>query len=162
MVDLGCFPGGWLQIAQERVGPSGLVVGIDLNDVEPITVKGGDARGPVILKGDFTKPEMRAEILSLIGGKADAVLSDLSPKLSGIKFQDSCRSAELVELAYDFAREVLDGKGTLIAKIFPGHESDELALKFKKTFSRFARVNLDSSRKTSTELYFLAQQMRRS
>jgi 23S rRNA (uridine2552-2'-O)-methyltransferase len=157
VLDLGCFPGGWLQVAAQKVGDKGLVIGVDLKEVEAVSVKNGRANPPHILCGDVFDKSIREQICALSGGVVDVVLSDMSPKLSGVRFSDAARSAELVDLALEVARELLAEGGTFVAKIFPGPESDESAKNIRKLFRRFSRENLDSSRKTSTEMYFVAQ-----
>ena len=156
MIDLGCFPGGWLQVAAERVTAKGTLVGVDLLDVEPVSCGGLSA---TIIKGDFTDPEVRQQLLA--HGPFDAVLSDMSPKLSGVRIRDAVRSAELVELAMQFAEEALRPKGVFVAKIFPSEECELLAKCCKQLFATFSRANLDSTRKTSNELYFIAKGIRR-
>ena len=157
VADLGCFPGGWLQVAAERVGSKGLVVGVDLNEVEPVSVQGKVQRAPLIIRGDLNDSEVRASVVAACGGKVDVVLSDMSPKLSGIRFRDAAYSADLVRLAFSFAQDVLAPGGAFVAKVFPGPESDQEALAVRKAFQKFSRENLDSSRKTSTEMYFVGQ-----
>ena len=163
VLDLGCFPGGWLQIASEKVGQNGLVVGIDLVEVEPISVKGRIRKAPLILQGDIFDPQMQAKLQEAVAetpfvpGHYDVVLSDMSPKLSGIRFRDSVKSAELVEAGLMVCEQMLKTDGAFIAKIFPGAESDALLQQMKKRFRNFSRHGLDSSRKTSTEFYFVAR-----
>jgi len=157
VLDLGCFPGGWLQVAAERVGRSGSVIGVDLNSVEAINVKVETAAKPTILQGDICSREIQDQILSLIGGKIDIVLSDLSPKLSGIRFRDAYLSAELVAMAFSVCEQVLAEGGSFVSKIFPGQESEEIAKTIRSSFGEFSRENLDSSRKTSNEFYFVAK-----
>ena len=157
VLDLGCFPGGWLQVAAEKVGPTGMVIGIDLNAVEPVNVKGNAAAAPVILEGDICDVEMQNRILSLTGGKVDVVLSDLSPKLSGIRFRDAFLSAELASMAFSVSERILAEGGSFVTKIFPGQESEDIAKRIRSAFTKFSRENLDSTRKTSNEFYFVAQ-----
>ncbi len=157
VLDLGSFPGGWLQVAQEKVGPRGVVVGVDLNEVEPVGVQDPGANAPVILRGDIREPEIQEQIRLLSGPGVDVLLSDMSPKLSGIRFRDAAFSAELVEIAFETAKSLLRPGGSFVAKIFPGQESEELVKKIRPAFERFSRENLDASRKSSTEMYFVGQ-----
>lgn len=154
VVDLGCFPGGWLQVALEIVGVKGRVVGIDLKEVEPVSIAGNAA---VIIQGDLTSEDKRKEVVERAQGKVDLVLSDLSPSLTGVKFRDAVHSAELVELALEVACDILKRGGSFVAKIFPGPESDELAARIRKRFRHFARPVLEASRKSSKEYYFVAR-----
>ncbi|MFN8390521.1 MAG: RlmE family RNA methyltransferase [Bdellovibrionota bacterium] len=158
VLDLGSFPGGWLQVAAERVGAEGTVIGIDLNELEPISVKQKIVKAPVVFLGDINDPALREQICAASGGEVNVVLSDMSPKLTGVRFGDAARSAELVETALHVARDLLTDGGTFVAKIFPGPEADSLAKVIRATFGRFSRENLDSSRKSSTEYYFVAQE----
>lgn len=155
VVDLGCFPGGWLQVAAEKVGAAGVVVGVDLKQVEPIPVKGKVLTAPVIFQGDLNDPEIQRSIVESCGGPADLVLSDMSPQLSGIRFRDAAYSAELVRLALGFCSQVLRPGGSFVAKVFPGQECEEIAPEVRKVFQKFSRENLDSSRRTSNEMYFV-------
>lgn len=158
VVDLGSFPGGWLQVAQQLVGPKGKVVGVDLRPLEPFSAQECAGKGiPVVLQGDLRSVEIQEEILRLTGRPADVVISDLSPQLTGIKFGDAARSAELVELGFDFAERVLRQGGTFVAKIFPGPESDQLGQRMRKRFANLTRHCLKSSRQTSNEFYFVGR-----
>ena len=85
------------------------------------------------------------------------VLSDMSPQLTGIRFQDAARSSALVELAFYYAQMLLVPGGSFVAKIFPGTECEELAKVFRPAFSQFSRTVLKSSRKTSKEVYFVGK-----
>ena len=154
VLDLGSFPGGWVQIALERVKSSGKVVGVDLRAVEEVLIKGARAE---IFIGDITAADTQGKVLDAIGGKADIVLSDLSPQLTGIKFQDSVRSAELVQTGIEVCEKVLAPGGTFVAKIFPGAEAEEIAKEIRKRWKNFTRCSLDATRKSSNELYFVAR-----
>jgi len=152
VLDLGCFPGGWLQVALNKVGKSGKVVGIDLREVEDFPASLGNLE---ILLGDLYDEEIQGKIREIIQGRANVVLSDMSPQLTGIRFQDAARSSALVELAFYYAQLFLVPGGSFIAKIFPGTECEELAKEFRPAFKSFSRTVLKSSRKTSKEVYFV-------
>jgi 23S rRNA (uridine2552-2'-O)-methyltransferase len=149
--DLGCAPGGWLQVSADLISPDGVVVGIDLEKVEDVSDL------VTIFCGDLTTPENKQLMIEALGGSADVVLSDMSPDISGIKLRDSFRSAELVEHAWLLSQEILKKGGSFVAKIFPGAECESLAKEIRPKFQKFSRVCLESSRKTSTELYFVGQ-----
>lgn len=155
IVDLGCAPGGWLQVLS-RLAPKGAkIVGIDRAVTEEI--KDGAAKSkPLILTGDFLEEETQQKVRDICGGSVDVVVSDLSPDMSGIYFRDAARSAELVELVFEFAGQVLKVGGSVVAKVFPGAESDELFNRYRPWFKKITRENLDSTRKTSKEMYFVA------
>ena len=151
VVDLGCAPGGWLQVAAARVGPKGRVVGIDRLEVEAL-----DLKIVVVLSGDITDPEARAEIRDALGGPADLVLSDMAPDTSGVGSADHARSVELVELAFETATTLLTPKGAFCAKVFEGPDLNELAAKIKARFGKLKRVKPEATRKGSRELYLVA------
>lgn len=154
VADLGCFPGGWLQVAAAAVGEKGVVVGIDLKPVESLPEPQIH-----IVQADFTEPGIDERLTALAGGKFNAIISDLSPAISGIRLRDALRSAELVEQAFHFAANGgLTPGGHFLAKIFPGQECEEVAKEIKPRFTRFLRLNLDSTRRSSNELYFLGYQ----
>src|SRR5262245_44427024 len=110
VVDIGCAPGGWLQIATRIVGPTGKVVGIDLKPVDPVP-------NAQILQGDIEDPEMIREISRLLDGKADAVLSDLAPNVSGIWDIDHARQISLTQTALRFAASTLREGGNGVFKV---------------------------------------------
>src|SRR5215470_17179683 len=114
VVDLGAAPGGWSQVAARRVGARGAVVAIDLLEMEPVS-------GVTFVRGDFTNDAgLEAVEMALEGRKADLVLSDMAPNMSGIAISDQARSMELAEIARDFARLHLKRDGALLVKIFQG------------------------------------------
>lgn len=161
VVDLGSFPGGWLQVAKKAVGPKGIVIGVDLRPLEPFSPEETAGRGlPIVIEGDIGDPNVREAMLAHLGGKADVVLSDMSPRLTGIRFGDVARSAEVVELALAFAEDALRPGGTFIAKIFPGNETDLLVRAAKKSFESLGRQVLKSTRQTSTEIYVVGRGFR--
>lgn len=160
VLDLGCFPGGWVQVVSKKVGRNGLVIGIDLDDVEPFPQNKPESSRESrieILKGDICDPEMQQKISQLAGGKVHTVLSDMSPKLTGIRFRDIARSSELVEMGAWVASQMLLPGGSFVAKTFPGNESDVIFQSVRKTYKQFSRHVLKSSRKTSTEYYFVGR-----
>jgi len=162
VLDLGSFPGGWLQVALDKVGPEGLVVGIDIREIDSFTVPWKQQGEAIdlkahILQGDIRDEESWAAIFAISSQKFNLVMSDMSPKISGVKFRDQAESAELVEMAFVSAERALVQGGTLIAKIFPGPEADQLFKKYQRQFKKLKRIKLKSTRKTSTELYLLGE-----
>jgi len=150
VADLGAAPGGWLQVAKERVGARGKIVGVDLQGIEPI-------EGVITVRGDMRKDETVAEMLEALGGKADVVLSDMSPSISGNYSMDQARSVDLCEHALEFAEKVLKPHGSLVMKIFEGDMMQDF-LKLVKT--KFKEVRLgapDASRSSSSEIYIVAK-----
>jgi 23S rRNA (uridine2552-2'-O)-methyltransferase len=150
VVDLGAAPGGWSQVAAQKAG-AGRVVAIDLLEIAPIA-------GVRVLQGDFREPEIRASLASALNGeKADLVLSDLSPKISGIASTDQARSAELVRLALDFCREHLAPGGAFLVKVFQGEEFAGLLKEMKAMFQEVRTLKPSASREESRETYLLCR-----
>jgi len=147
VVDLGAAPGGWSQVAARKVAPGGRVFAIDLLEIAPIS-------GVTVLKGDF-----REKVLldSLAGQRADAVLSDVSPNLSGIGNVDQARLLELAGAAVDFCRHGLKREGFFLVKTFHGEAFGEVMARLKKTFSRIKVVKPSASRGESAETYVVAR-----
>ena len=135
VVDLGAAPGGWSQVALEKVGEEGIVVGVDLNRFKKFHEENYYG-----IRGDFTTPEVQQKIMELIGGKAKVVMSDASPSLCGIKNIDQLRSIDLVNVVIEIAENILEQKGNLVMKVFQGPE-------YKRT------TKPASSRKKSSEMY---------
>jgi 23S rRNA (uridine2552-2'-O)-methyltransferase len=150
VVDLGAAPGGWSQVAAQKAG-AGRVVAIDLLEIAPIA-------GVLVLQGDFRQPEIRASLARALNGqKADVVLSDLSPNISGIASTDQARSAELVRLALDFCREQLAPGGAFLVKVFQGDEFAGLLNEMKAMFQEVRTLKPSASREESRETYLLCR-----
>lgn len=150
VLDLGASPGSWVQLASGVVGPSGLVVGIDLKPIEHAFPK-----HVTTLRGDiFDRDFVQAALADFI--PFDVVLSDMAPSTSGIKVADSARSALLFERALEVAQSVLRPGGTFLAKIFQGSEFHQLLADVKKLFGQTRVVKPEASRKQSREIYILA------
>jgi 23S rRNA (uridine2552-2'-O)-methyltransferase len=150
VVDLGAAPGGWSQVAAARVGPGGRVIAIDLAPIDPIS-------GVTALQGDF-----REEVLvdSLKGSKADVVLSDLAPNLSGIANVDQARLLELALGAIAFCRKTLTPDGVFVVKAFQGEAFAELLACLKRNFRAVAVKKPQASRGESSETYVVARGLR--
>lgn len=154
VVDLGAAPGGWCQVAAERIGDSGRILACDLLPMEPLP-------GVEFLQGDFTEPEVLAELRQALGSRlADVVISDMAPNISGIKAVDQPRAMYLVELALDFAGRVLKTDGACLCKVFQGEGYDQLYRCVKQDFVRVSTKKPEASRSRSTEMYWLAQGFR--
>ncbi len=149
IVDLGAAPGGWIQVALARVGPSGRVVGIDLQAMEPVA-------GATLLEGDFLSDDAPARLREALGGKADAVLSDMAAPSSGHAGTDHLRIMALAEAALAFALEVLAPDGAFVAKVLQGGSERALLETLRREFARVAHFKPPSSRKDSAELYVVA------
>lgn len=155
VVDLGAAPGGWVQIALERVGPGGTVVGIDLQEIEPIT-------GAAMLQGDFLDEDAPDRLKRALGGQADAVLSDMAAASTGHARTDHLRIMALAEAALEFAIEVLAPGGAFVAKVLQGGSERELLEMLRRNFTRVVHVKPPASRKDSAELYVVATGFRGS
>jgi 23S rRNA (uridine2552-2'-O)-methyltransferase len=147
VIDLGCAPGGWVQVALER--GAGAVVGVDLLPTDPIA----DA---VLVQGDFTDPACGPDLVERLGGAPDVVLSDMAPNTSGHRQTDHLRIVALVEGAADFAAEVLKPGGTFVAKAFQGGEMAEALRMLRASFAEVRHVKPKASRAQSSELYLVA------
>lgn len=155
VIDLGAWPGGWLQVAADLVGPHGRVLGIDVVALDPLP----DER-VLLLQGDAADPALPGRALSLLGRRADVVLSDMAPKLTGIAPRDAARGAEILDAARAFATATLRPGGTFVAKTFGGHEGETARAALRTTFGRVRFVGLETTRKGSSELYLIATDYR--
>ncbi len=147
VIDLGCAPGGWIQVALER--GAGKVVGIDLLPVEPLPPA-------LILQGDFTEPGCGEQLASLLGGAPDLILSDMAPNTMGHRKTDHLRIIALVEAAADFAIATLRPGGAFVAKAFQGGETAEALKLLKARFAAVRHIKPRSSRAESAEVYLVA------
>jgi 23S rRNA (uridine2552-2'-O)-methyltransferase len=151
VVDLGAAPGGWSQVAAKRVGRAGAVVAIDLLEMEPVP-------GVAFVRGDFSRGSgLAALATALAGRKADIVLSDMAPNMSGISISDQARSMELAELARDFAVLHLQEEGVFLVKVFQGAGYDEYLRSLRAAFRKVVVRKPGASRDESAEQYLLAR-----
>jgi 23S rRNA (uridine2552-2'-O)-methyltransferase len=150
IVDLGAAPGGWSQIALEKAGEEGMVIGVDLQRIKPFA-----GQNFYSIKGDFTKTEIQDQIVEEINGKANVVISDAAPSLSGIKDIDNLRSMELAESVIDIAHNLLEPGGNLLMKVFQGQGYPELIKKLKNDYKVVKTTKPASSRKGSSEMYLI-------
>ena len=150
VVDIGAAPGGWLQFASKITGDNGLVVGVDLKDIEPIP-------NVITLKGDVEDKETSTLIQEFLGGKADLVLSDLAPNVSGLWEIDHLKQIELTRKAVAITRRILKQEGNAIYKVFQGEDTSEFISDTRKIFSKVIITKPDASRKQSSEIYLLCK-----
>ena len=150
IVDLGAWPGSWMEYAAKKTGPKGHVTGIDLVEIEPLAGK-----NTTLLQGDLYKEETIAEVAATCPQGFDLLMSDMSPKLTGIKESDHAQSAGLAELAIYIASKTLKSGGNLVIKVFKSGDTDELIRSHRKYFTKLQRVGLKSTRKTSNEFYIV-------
>jgi len=153
IVDLGAAPGGWSQIAAQRVklmAGKGRVIAVDMSEMEPIN-------GVEQLRLDMTDPDAATRIRAALGGKpADAVLSDMHASATGHKATDHLRIMALVEAALDLAEEILAPGGTFLAKVLQGGASKDLVARLNRSFAKVRHVKPKASRAESAEMYVLA------
>ena len=161
VVDLGCAPGGWCQVAVPRINalgeksgkPVGRIIGVDLQEIDPIP-------GAEIHVLDFLADDADAKVKDWLGGKADVVLSDMAASASGHKGTDHLRIVALVEAALAFAFDVLEEGGTFVAKVLAGGAEVEMQTILKKRFRKVANVKPPASRADSSEKFVVAQGFR--
>ena len=156
VVDLGCAPGGWLQVAVPRVnalgeapGPRGLVIGLDLQEVEPVA--GAEAH---VL--DFLEAGADDKVKAWLGGPADVVMSDMAASASGHRQTDHLRIVALCEAAAHLAFDILDPGGTFVAKVLQGGAEQGLQADLKRRFEKVANVKPPASRSDSSEKFVVA------
>jgi 23S rRNA (uridine2552-2'-O)-methyltransferase len=152
VVDLGSAPGGWSQVAAERVGADkghGAVVAIDIHNVDPIA-------GVTFLHADFYDDDAPKNLKIALGGPADLVMSDMAAHASGHRKTDHMKIMSLCEVALEFACEVLNPGGVFLAKVLRGGTEHDLLAEVKRNFSSVRHVKPKSSRSDSAELYLLA------
>jgi 23S rRNA (uridine2552-2'-O)-methyltransferase len=152
VVDLGAAPGGWLQVAAKLIGGKGRVIGVDLQPMDAF-------REPniTILEGDIASQETPKKIQELLNGKAHCVLSDLAPRLSGIRDTDAARCLELNRTALRVATLLLRAGGTLLIKSFVNEELHTFTGELKQHFQSVQRTRPEATRQGSSEFYFCAK-----
>jgi 23S rRNA (uridine2552-2'-O)-methyltransferase len=151
VVDLGAAPGSWSQVVVAKLGTKGRVVAVDLLPMEPLA-------GVHFVQGDFREQEVLDALLLALGGrKADLVISDLAPNISGIGVSDQARSMYLCELALEFARQCLAPGGSLLVKVFQGAGFTEFLAAMRKAFAKVGSRKPEASRGRSSEMYLLGK-----
>jgi len=150
VVDLGCAPGGWSQVAVKVVDTSGLVVGVDLDDVKPFP-------GLTFVRGDmYSETTQAATRACLLGRKATVVISDMSPNISGTYSLDHQRSMLLAVLTVNFGLPLLAEGGHMVVKVFEGEDTGNLVARLRTRFAKVKRFRPPATRKASSELYLVA------
>ena len=152
VVNLGAAPGGWLQVAAKFVGQSGKVIGIDLQPIETLR-----EANIIFFQGDITSPEISKKISELVDGKVHCVLSDLAPRLSGIRDADAARCLELNRTALTVATALLRPGGSFLVKGFVNQELHTFTLELKQHFHSVQRTRPEATRQGSSEFYFFAK-----
>lgn len=151
VVDLGSTPGSWSQIAGRLVGVKGRVIASDILPMDSL-------ENVDFIQGDFTEDAVFQQIMQLLGGaKADLVISDMAPNISGVDAVDQASSMYLVELALDMARQVLKPNSNFVAKVFHGEGYDDYVKQVKSHFAKVVVRKPDSSRARSREVYVVGK-----
>lgn len=154
VIDFGAAPGGWLQVVSELVGPSGLVVGVDTS---PIRLK---EKNVTAIKMDVHDPAVSDKVAGALGGKADAVLSDLAPSVTGVWELDQTRQVDLTLRVLDLSESLLKEGGCAFCKLFEGERSQEVRTRFRLMFESVRVLKPAASRSASSELYYACQGLR--
>ncbi|RMD61325.1 MAG: RlmE family RNA methyltransferase, partial [Alphaproteobacteria bacterium] len=149
VVDLGAAPGGWTQVAVERCGRTGRVVAVDIAEM-------ADVPGAVVLRGDVCEPATLDQVRTALDGPADVVLSDMAAPATGHAATDHLRIVALVEIAAEFAEQVLAPGGAFVAKVLLGGTESHLLARLKRSFTRVRHVKPPASRSDSAEMYVVA------
>lgn len=158
IVDLGAAPGGWSQVAAKKIGAAegqGKIVAIDLLEMDAVT-------GVMFAQMDFLDPTAPERLFAMLDGKADLVMSDMAANTTGHKKNDHLKIIALVELAADFARQVLAPGGAFIAKVFQGGTEGTLLADLKRDYAQVRHLKPAASRADSAELYLVATGFRGS
>jgi 23S rRNA (uridine2552-2'-O)-methyltransferase len=150
IVDLGCAPGGWLQILAQAA-PAGRIVGVDLVPCR------APAPAVEVIVGDACEQSIQQRVIEVLGGPPELVTSDMAPKLSGIRLRDEARSLELLQTAAGFAATILRPHGTLIAKVFMSPDLNEAVGAMRSDWRSLELLHTHASRPGSRELYLLAR-----
>lgn len=150
VIDLGAAPGGWMQIVKRIVGNKGFVLGVDLKSIEPFP----QSYVRTII-GDMTEQETCRQIVELLPRKADVVISDASPNISGIWEVDHARQIDLAQQALEIALETLRSSGNFFAKVFQGDMLDDFVQKVKKHFEIVKVIRPQACRAKSAEMFIL-------
>ncbi|MAZ44415.1 MAG: 23S rRNA methyltransferase [Legionellales bacterium] len=153
IVDLGCAPGGWSQVAKQIVGQKGTVVGVDLLEMDPL-------QGVHFIKGDFQEAEVQSGLISFFDGPLDWVISDMAPNLTGHRAVDQPRAIALCEEVLYFAQDHLHPKGGLLIKTFHGEGFEEFLKMLRSTFKKVVSRKPEASRGESREVYLLAKEFK--
>ena len=148
VVDIGCAPGGWLQIALSKVGHTGKVIGIDVKKMEPLTEA-------FVIQGNIEDEDTINSILNISNSNVDVVLSDLSPNVSGNWDLDHARQIDLTRSALKLTDKILKKGGKVVLKVFQGDMLNELIVEIKKEFKKVILTKPNASRQVSSEIYLI-------
>lgn len=154
VVDLGATPGGWSQVAAKRVGDSGLVLALDLLEMEPL-------HGVEFIQGDFREDDVLKKLEEKLNGRhVGLVMSDMAPNMSGVPLVDQARIMYLAELGLEFSKVHLKPEGAFLVKVFQGTDYETFLRSMREVFKTVAVRKPDASRDRSAELYLLGRVLR--
>lgn len=156
VVDLGAWPGGWMQVAAGLVGPGGRVVGIDVAEIAPFR----ELANAIAIQGDLTQPGVASRLLDALGRPADVVLSDAAPKLTGVRATDRAREEALLEAIEALVPALLRPGGSLVLKLLEGPEAQQVADRLGRRFAARKATRLRATRQGSSEKYLIARDFR--
>ncbi len=148
VVDLGAWPGGWLQVAVERIGADGRAVGVDVVPIDPLPAANVDS-----MSGDVRDPAVLRAVRERLGRAADLVLSDLAPKLTGVAATDAARQSELGTAVLAALPDLLRPHGRLVMKVFMGPDQPALLARLQTLFDEVRTTRAEATRRGSAELY---------
>jgi 23S rRNA (uridine2552-2'-O)-methyltransferase len=148
VVDIGCAPGGWIQVALEEVGNKGKVIGVDIKKIEPL-------KDAFVIQGNIEHEDIINSILNISNSNVDVVLSDLSPNVSGNWDLDHARQIDLSRNALKLCNRILKKGGKAVFKVFQGDMLNELISELKKEFKRVIITKPSASRQVSSEIYLI-------
>lgn len=149
VVDLGCAPGSWAQVAKQRLKGSGRIIGLDLLEIEPIA-------GVEFIQGDFREEEALKLLEEKLNNKpVDLVIADMAPNISGVKDVDQAGATYLTELALEFSHDWLKPKGNFLVKVFIGSGFDDIVKRMRSEFDKVVTRKPKASRGRSSEVYLL-------
>jgi 23S rRNA (uridine2552-2'-O)-methyltransferase len=157
VVDLGAAPGGWIQAARKIVGTKGFVLGVDIEPIEPFS-----ASNVLTIIGDVREEDTVQRIMEFIPRKADVVVSDVSPNVSGVWELDHARQIDLARKGLEIANETLKSNGNFFVKVFEGDMLKDFVLKMKRNFEVVKIIKPKASRARSSEIFVLGMRLKRS
>ncbi len=146
VLDLGAAPGSWTQVVLRRCGGRCTVVAVDLQEIEPLA-------GATLIQGDIASPAIRAQMAAALAGPADLVLSDVSPRVSGIALTDHARSLALAEASLDVAEHFLKPGGAFVVKVFMGEDFNRILVLARRRFAKVQVFQPQATREESRERY---------
>jgi 23S rRNA (uridine2552-2'-O)-methyltransferase len=155
VIDLGAAPGGWMQVASKVIGARGIVLGIDLKEIEPL-----DETNACAIVGDVASAELTTQIKSILPRSADVVISDVAPNLTGVWDLDHARQIDLARRSLQIALAILKPKGNFFVKTFQGDLLRDFIEEIKHNFSRVEIIKPPASRARSAEIYILGMHLK--